>query len=326
MMRPLALLLPLSVFAACGASPPRTEPAVEEAQHDRKAREEDKKRRDFNTVLIRLDQAMESYVSMVQRQGEMRAGSQVERIYKLINETVLDTGTYNAKLGPRPAPGETLARLTALATDGSNVGHQAIALAALGFSGREDVMATILQGAQLSDPFLVDRAVLGLAVLRSPKTPPGVLEAIMLRPTHNEAGRANAAWALYSIQDACQDQAPFVAIWRRVLTEHADSASGLVIVNALRGLGAARDPANGDVAVKFLKHKAPLVRMSAAVALGRMRAQEHWEALLALLDPQESEQNVRLCASKALSALSGGVDYKYDVAAWRKVFDRGQHQ
>jgi HEAT repeat protein len=325
MMRPLALLLPLFVFAACGASPPPTEPAVEEAQHDRRAREEDKKRRDFQAVLIRLDQAMESYVHMVQREGEMRASAQIKRIYKLINETVLDTGTYDPKQ-PRPQLGETLARLTALATDGSNVDHQAIALAALGFSGREEVMPTILQGAQLSDPFLVDRAVLGLAVLHSPKTPPGVLEAIIARPSHPEDGRANAAWALYCIQQSCNDQAPIAAIWRKLLTEQGDTLPGLVVVSAVRGLGATLDPANADLVAKYLKHRAPLVRMTAAVALGRMRAQDHWQDLVAMLDPAESEQNVRLCASKALASLSGGVDYKYDVSAWRKVFERGQHQ
>jgi predicted small lipoprotein YifL len=324
MMRPLAPLLSLFALAACGSSPPTTEPAVEVAQQDRHAREQDAKRRDFNAVLIRLDQAMESYVSMVQRQGEMRAGVQVDRIYKLINETVLDTGTYDARQ-KRPEPGDTLKRLTALATDSSNVEHQAIALAALGFSNREEVMPTILQGAQLSDPYLVDRAVLGLAVLRSPKTPPGVLEAIMLKPSHPDDGRAGAAWALYSIQEASEDPAPFVAVWRRVLTEHGDTLPGLVIVSAVRGLGAARDPANGDLVAKYLKHKAALVRMAAAVAIGRMRSQKHWEDLLALLDPQETEQNVRLCASKALASLSGGIDWKYDVAAWRKVFERGQH-
>ena len=45
-------------------------------------------------------------------------------------------------------------------------------------------MPTILQGAQLSDPYVVDRAVLGLAILRAPTTPPGILEAVVLRPAH----------------------------------------------------------------------------------------------------------------------------------------------
>ena len=48
-------------------------------------------------------------------------------------------------------------------------------------------------------------------------------------------------------------------------------------------------------------------------------------SMAALLDPQETEKNVRLCANKALVQLSGGVDRGYDVGAWRQLFDRGQH-
>ena len=43
-----------------------------------------------------------------------------------------------------------------------------------GFAGRNEVMQTILQGAQLANPELVDRAVFGLAILKAPQTPPGV--------------------------------------------------------------------------------------------------------------------------------------------------------
>ena len=66
--------------------------------------------------------------------------------------------------------------------------------------------------------------------------------------------------------------------------------------------------------------------MAAARALGRMNAQEHWRDLLALLKPAESVQNVRLHARKALAALAGNKDYGYDLAAWRKVFDRGENK
>lgn len=317
---PASLLL---VLAAC-SSAPRTEPAVEEANAERKAKEEDRKRRDFQAVLIRLDQAMDSYVQMIANRGEMRADMQSQRIYKLISDTVLDRGAYKPNQ-VRPEPGETLARLQALATDGSNPEHQGIALAALGFAGDEKVMPTILQGTQLADPFLVDRAALGLAILHSPKTPLGALETIVLRPTHPEDGRANAAWALLCIQQESQDQKPFVAIWRRFLTEHADTLPAGVLVTAVRGLGLTREPTDADLVANFLKHPVTLVRMAAALALGRMHAQKHWEGLVALLDPQETEKNVRLCANKALVQLSGGVDRGYDVGAWRQLFDRGQH-
>jgi hypothetical protein len=63
--------------------------------------------------------------------------------------------------------------------------------------------------------------------------------------------------------------------------------------------------------------------MAAALALGRMNAQGSWKKLLELLGPQETVQNVRLVARKALAALAGGVDHGYDIDAWRKTFDRG---
>ena len=63
------------------------------------------------------------------------------------------------------------ARLMALAADGSDPINQGIALTALGFAEGSDVMPVILQGAQLPDPQLVDRAVLGLAILRDAPRP-----------------------------------------------------------------------------------------------------------------------------------------------------------
>ena len=64
--------------------------------------------------------------------------------------------------------------------------------------------------------------------------------------------------------------------------------------------------------------------MAATVALARMNAQQHVPSLITLLGPQETVQNVRLHARKALADLAGGQDYGYDMAAWRKVFDRGR--
>lgn len=319
-MRPFALL-PL-LFAACASSELRREPAVEAAAHERTVQEQDQKRRDYRAVLVRLDQAMDSYVQALSNQGEYRADTQTERLYKLINDTVLDRGAFRPDQA-RPTPGETFARLQASATDGSKPNEQGIALAALGFSGDATVMPTILQGAQLSDPYVIDRAVLGLAILGAPTTPPGVLEAIVLKPTHPEDGRVQAAWALYRIQQTHEHPEAIVAVWQRLLTQHRDLLPAGVVVTAVRGLGLARDAAHAGLVASFLKHTTPRVRMAAALALGRMKAQDHWADLVALLDPQETVQNVRLHARKALVELAGGVDQGYDVAAWRKTFDRG---
>jgi HEAT repeat protein len=181
-----------------------------------------------------------------------------------------------------------------------------------------------LQGAQLSDPFVVDHAVLGLAVLRAPATPPGVLAAVAERAEHPEDGRVQAAWAIYRLQTATERKQPIVEIWQRFLAKRDTLPIG-VVVNAVRGLGLTRDVAHADATVTLLQHPTARVRMAAALALGRMNAQAHWPQLVELLRPSETVPNVRLTARKALSALAGGTDHEYDVEAWRKTFDRGSH-
>lgn len=323
MIRP-ALVVPL-LLAACSSSPdPQNRvPAPEEAKRELDLRKADEHRRDFQATLIRLDQAMDSYVHALASRGETRADQQAERLEKSIRDMVLDTGPVSSR-SPAPSPGENFRHLQAAAADASDKYHQGIALAALGFSGQRDMMPLILPGAQSDDPFLVDRAVLGLAVLRAPSTPPGVLAAICERTKHPEEGRAQAAWALYCIQSASENQAEIVAIWRRFVGEQREALPPSVLVTAIRGLGLARDVANADLVGPFLEHPTPRLRMAAAIALARMNAQKYAPALIERLQPAETVQNVRLAARKALSDLAGGDDYGYDVTAWRKVFDRGR--
>ncbi|MBL8752836.1 MAG: HEAT repeat domain-containing protein [Planctomycetes bacterium] len=322
------LTIPFLFLAACAAGSPNRTPAVEEAAREKTLRDEEAKRRDFKAVLIRLDQSIDSYVKALADQGEFRADQQQERLYRLVQETVLDLGPQIARKGdvknlPMPKQGETLVRLQNLATDATNPEAQAIALTALGFSGQTDQMPLILQGAQLRDPFVVDHAVLGLAVLRAPNTPPGVLAAIAERPEHPLEGRVQAAWALYRIQTACEvgKMQPINDVWLRFLANRDTLPAG-VLVSAARGLGFARDKTHAAALLPALKHPTPRVRMAAAVALGRMNAQEQWRELLELIGPAETVPNVRLAASKALAALAGGADHQYDVVAWRKTFER----
>ena len=326
-MRPTLLpalpLFLLSVAACSTADEVRREPAVEEAAAAREQDKNDKKYRDFRAVLVRLDQAMDSYVQAVSKQGETRADQQSERLYKLIQDIVLDRGAARPDQA-RPQPGETLAKLRALAIDGSEPDGQGIALAAIGFSGEAEVMPTILHGAQLGDPGLVDRALLGLAVRRAPTTPPGIFEAVMLRPGHPDDGRVQAAWALHRIQQTVTNQEPVLAVWRKLLRDHRDELPAGVLANAVRGIGYGRAAADGALAGSYLKHPVPRVRMAATIAVGRIKAQDQWPLLVDLLAPQETVQNVRLHARKALQELAGGTDHGYDVAAWRKTFDRGE--
>lgn len=327
MVRKFALAL-LSLAACQSPAPDKaTGTHPELAANDQQGKQGDERRRAFEAVLVRLDQAIDSYVQAVNNQGEVRADAVAERLEKLIRETVLDNGPTQLnpdKQGAPPRePGENFRQLQALAADGTNPDQQKIALAALGFSGMYELMPTILQGAQLSDPFVVEGALLGLAVLRAPSTPPGVLSAVVLRKDHPEDGRVMAAWALYRLHNATERNGPIVDCWKQFLAQ-ADTMPAGVLVQAVRGLGHARDAANAKLVVPFLQHPVPRLRMAAAVAMGRMNAQQYWQELLALLSPAETSQNVRLHASKALAELAGGVDHGYDVAAWRKTFDRGQ--
>mgnify|MGYP003503310244 CR=1 FL=1 len=65
------------------------------------------------------------------------------------------------------------------------------------------------------------------------------------------------------------------------------------------------------------------MRVAAAIAMGRMKSDSSIPVLLTLLGPGETNDNARLAARKALQTLAGGIDRQYDVAAWRKVLDRG---
>jgi len=321
------LALPLLLLAACASSPTtlRTEDAPEEASRELTLQQAEQRRRDFQNVLIRLDQGMESYSKARSNRGNLRADEQMEKLEKLIREMVLDIGPQEVKAGmPRREPGENFRRLQAVAADGSKPEEQAIALAALGFCGQTEMMPTILQGAQLADPVLVQRAVFGLAILRAPATPPGVLASIIENEKLGEMSRTQAAWALYEVQDVSDHKEQIVGVWKRLLTEKRDSLPAGVIVQAVRGLGLSRDKTQTELAASFLKHQVPKVREAAAVATGRLNAQTHVEDLLAMIGPSEAVPNVRLAARKALQELAGQDDYGYDVSAWRKAFDRGR--
>lgn len=321
-----SVALSLLLLVACSSTPPELarEPAADAEAREQALRDADARRRDFAATLVRIDQAIDSYVQALSNQGEARADRQAERLEASIRNMVLDLGPVaRGTNAPPTEQGQNFQLLQAAAADSSDPHQQAIALAALGFSSRQDLMPLILQGAQLDDPFRVDHAVLGLAILREPSTPPGVLAAIAERSGHPEDGRVQAAWALYRIQMANQDQGPFVAIWRRWVTEKKNDMPLGVLVSAVRGIGYARQAEDARLVAPFLQHPTPRLRMAAAIALARMNAQEFAPDLIALLGPQEIVQNVRLHARKALADLAGGEDYGYDVAAWRKVFDRG---
>lgn len=329
MTRQHAIVLSLTLlYASCATQPElRTEPAPELVELEKGRIANDQDRRRFEQVLIKLDQSMDSYAVALANQGDPRADKQAEQIAKYIQDLVLDNKAIPAGADPNDYEiGDNLRLLRALAADSTEPRQQGIALAALGFSGRRDVTDLIQQGTMSDDADIVDKAVFGLAVLRSPQTAPGPLAAVVENDRHPEDGRVQAAWALYRVQTVSTDPSAIIACWRRFLSTERERMPAGVLVTAVRGLGLAADAANADLVAPMLKHPVPRLRMAAALALGRMNAQEHWRDLLQLLEPAESVQNVRLHARKALMALAGNKDYGYDLVAWRKVFDRGGNQ
>jgi len=323
MNRPITLLF--LTLAACASgnskSNPRLEPAPDETARQIALREADAQRRQFQNVLLKLDQAMESYASALANRGVPRADATAERLEKMIRETVLDKGASAVGASPTPV-GYNYDRLQAAAIDGTHPHYQGIALAALGFSGDARVMPTILQGAQLDDPILIDRAVFGLAILRAPDTPSGVLAAIVKNDKLPMSTRTQAAWAIYRLQNVSTRQPEIVRFWRACAGPDCNKIPKGALVQTIRGLGLTRDEANADLVAPYLKSPYALVRMAAADAIARMNSQSHAEDLIALLGPEETVPNVRLHARKALQELAGQGDYGYDVDAWRKAFER----
>lgn len=324
MLRPLALSL--VTFAACASAPTETTPGPDLASMTLPGSIPENQKGDVYKLLLELDQAIDSYQATLDGQGSQRRDTQLEKIERFLRDTVLDTGARQLGQGLAQdagwTPGRNFHRLQAIAADQSSAWQQGIALAALGFSGKDEAMPTILQGAQLKDIALVDRAVFGLAVLRAPKTPPGVVAALVMRDDLPEDSRVAAAWALGQLQTTSDRAGEYAALWLAMI-EQRDRLPAGVQLYAVRGLGMLRDGRHADVVAPFLQHPMPLIRCAATIALARMNAQAHWREVLELLAPQETNQNVRLHASKALQALAGGVNHGYDVGAWMKQFDRG---
>lgn len=323
----------LLALTACASAPdaPGNGVAAPEMELETKTRDEmDAQRREFHRTLLRIDQALESYVGALSHRGDRLADEKVEKLDKLLRNLVLDDGSEGYQAG-KPIwdrkPGQNYALLKRQAAEGDprEIGQRGIALTALGFAGRDDddVLQLLTNGAMSDNPAIVDRSVLGFAILRSPKTPIGLLASIAENASHPTEGRAQAAWALHEVQSRIRDQDKVAAIWQRFLNR-SDELPDSVLVQAVRGLGVTMDEQYAKAVVPMLHHPVPRIRMAAAVALGRMNAQDHWEDLLTLLEPGETVQNVRLHARKALMALAGNKDYGYDIQTWRSHFDRGR--
>ena len=305
-------LLPLLLLVACSGAPDATDPAQGEfdASVEKEFQQVEanaKRDRELPRILLQIDRALAGYAAALDQKGTPTADRRAESLERLLTKLVR----------------ENHAELIATANDSSVVANQGIALSALGFAEGKEVMPVLLSGAQSSDPFLVDRAIFGLAMLMDPATPLGVIIKVVDDPKHGLEGRASDAWTLYRLQPVTFEKEKLVAFWKQVAAKPRAEVEPSVLLQAIRGLGLTREPADAALVANHIDHPTPKVREACAVALGRMNAQDQVPKLIDMLTPVETNPNVRLAARKALQALSGGADRGYEVEEWRKIFERG---
>ncbi|MEZ5966845.1 MAG: HEAT repeat domain-containing protein [Planctomycetota bacterium] len=306
--RPMLGLVVWSFLAGCGGAPtPEPDPQIEaDFLERRRAIEEEKGKQTFESDLINIDKAIDKYAGAWMT-SELNASEKMR--------DKLDTYLRNmvAKHSDR---------LLSLSEQRDYPGNRSIALAALGFTGRNDVLDALLNGARDDNEQVAVAALFGLAILQDPKTPPGVLGDLMNDAKRPADVRRNASLALLRLQEKSFEPEKVAPYWIKVLDRPIEDVDYAVALHAVRGLGLLRDAANAGCAERLASHPQPMLRVAAAIAMGRMKSESSVPALLALLGPGETNENVRLAARKALQALAGGIDREYDVGEWRKVFER----
>ena len=304
----------LVTTAGCNSAPqPVKDPEIEAQQREKEADNAllEARKQDVKRVINDMDKWIDAYVTALLNSGATTADSQAEKIEKHIRSWIGPPEHVYFHDFMRYAEQRQYPR------------NRAIALAALGFSARREALDPLLNALGDDNVEIVSNAVLGLAILKDPRTPPSYLARVIENKDFESVMRGSAAWALYRIQTDSTNVEAFVKVWIDLLSVPLQDAIPEVAVSALRGLGQARDPAHATIAERYVSHPTPLVRNAAAVALGRMGNQASYEALIALIGPAESVPNVRLAAHKALQMLAGGVDLGYDVDEWRAMFERG---
>ncbi len=329
-------LASLALLSACGSAPdPVYDPNAADRFRTQEAKAEElrKRQEDFDRVLLDLDKSLDQYFSATMNSGFLRADRLSDSLERFIREKVgknfdqliaLADGMQQGEIDPVAAGvSRQLANQMQIAV-GSLPRNQQIAMAALGFSNRAEALDPLLNGAASKNENIACNAVLGLAILGDQRTPPEVIARVMDNEGFSATVRSSAAWSLLQMETKVVDSKPIQMVWARVLESPIDDDSlDGILISALRGAGLSK---NGDLVpevARYTAHPTPLVRMCAAIALGRLQDPSVVEALYILIEPSEQNANVRLAARKALQALAGGNDRGYDVKAWRELFERG---
>ncbi|MGA1525154.1 MAG: HEAT repeat domain-containing protein [Planctomycetota bacterium] len=310
-LRPLlSHALVVTLLAACSTTGSGTfDPEIEEAARLRQqeAAEAEARLAAPDRLITDLDKALHNYSQLRLSGASPRAEATAEKVEKFLVEQSL----------------KHFDMLIRQANEAALPRNRAIAVAALGFSGRAEALDPLVNAAQEDDPEVVANAVFGLAMLSDRRTPPAVVIRVVRNESFDETVRNGAAWTLLQLQQAIVDPTEIVRVWLDLLERPAGTQPAGVLVSAVRGIGLTRDAAHAPTVIRLAADHTPLVRQAVAIALARMGAQDHVETLLALLGPGETNENVRLAARKALQELAGGADRKYDVEEWKRVFERG---
>jgi HEAT repeat protein len=300
----------VTLLAACSTTSSGTfDPKLEEAARARQqeAAEAEARLATPERLITDLDKALHSYSQLRLSGASPRAESTAEKVEKFLTEQ----STKHFDLLIRQANDASLPR------------NRAIAVAALGFSGRAEALDPLVNAAQEDDPEIVANAVFGLAMLSDRRTPPAVVVRVMRSEAFDESVRNGAGWTLLQLQQAVVDTSEIIRVWLDLLERPAGTQPAGVLVSAVRGLGLTRDASHAAAVARLAEDPTPMVRQAVAIAIARMGADDHVDTLLALLSPAETNENVRLAARKALQELAGGTDRKYDVEEWKRVFERG---
>jgi HEAT repeat protein len=296
------------------------DPALEDAFREQRERERELAARQgqLNSVLLNLDKMVDSYVYKVNERGEATPANEVAKIEQYLSQEVDGHFNVQTQQWVRGHYDE----LVRTADDPSAPGNQSIALASLGFSTRPETLSVLLNGVESENLNVSNSAVLALAIFKDERTPAAVLVRCVNQKERPMSMRTNAAWALYQVQTAAINNTEIVEFWKSILGEQDEKTDPGILVTAVRGMGLTRNPELTGYVVKHVSDPTPQVRMASAIALGRMQNPATHEALLALLGPAEINANVRLAGRKALQALAGGTDRRYDVEGWRLLFKR----
>lgn len=299
-----------TLLAACSTTGSGTfDPKLEEAARTRQQEAADAEARLAapERLITDLDKALHNYSQLRLSGASPRAEATAEKVEKFLVEQSI----------------KHFDLLIRQANDASLPRNRAIAVAALGFSGRAEALDPLVNAAQEDDPEIVANAVFGLAMLSDRRTPPTVVVRVIRSETFDEPVRNGAAWTLLQLQQSVVDPSEIVRVWIDLLERPAGTQPAGVLVSAVRGLGLTRDASHAAAVVRLAEDPTPMVRQAVAIALARMDADDHVDTLLTLLGPAETNENVRLAARKALQELAGGTDRKYDVEEWKRVFERG---